>query len=266
MSTAQVDYAHTREAEQNRIVKARAIARYAFDHSLPVEDLTAALHQGDNAQLARIARAADVAVPGTLATWQAAIDALTALEAWAADPKNHAHTKATRTPKVAPEPVVEPVDDLAPVLTLSSPVQTPSVDAPPRGWGVLAALGPVDRTDARCARDRRPAITTVRVVDGPDEWRCASCPPAPGEWGHALDWTPRDPDHLRFHPDARHRCYDARCPRFVPNQQCTPMSASALLDERAAAAGKNRAPVHVRQAAVAAVNARRAHQKELRTR
>lgn len=262
MSTAPaVDYAHTGEAERNRIVKARLIARYAFDHSLPVEDLTAALHTGDNAQLARIARAAGVAVPGTLATWQAAIDCLVALEEWAADPKNHTHAKATRTPKVA----AEPAPDAPPVMPPLRAV-TDGEHAPPRGWDALAALGPIQRPDARCARDRRPAITTVRVVDGPDEWRCASCPPAPGEWGHALDWTPRDPDHLRFHPDARHRCYDARCPRFVPNQQGTPMSASALLDERAAANGKNRAPVHVRQAARAAEEARKAHQKELRTR
>lgn len=242
MSTSTVDYAHTREAETNRIVKARMIARHAYDHSVPVEDLIAALHHGDNAQLARIARAAGVTVPGTLATWQAAIDALTALEEWAAG--NPSHAKAARTPKTD---TAEPVDDLAPVLTLTRPVGVAASD--PRGWAALAALGPVARPDARCATCRAPAITSVRVIDGPDQWRCKDHPPAPGEWGHTLDWTPRPVEHLRFHPDARHRCYDARCPKFVINQQGTPMAASALLDERAAANGKNRAPVHVRQAA-----------------
>ncbi|MGL4745036.1 MAG: hypothetical protein ACRCYX_12560 [Dermatophilaceae bacterium] len=142
----------------------------------------------------------------------------------------------------------------------------PPDGAPPRGWAALVELGPIVRADARCVRDGRPAVTTVRdAATGREEWRCGACPPGPGEWGHRLDWTPTRYDP-RFHPDHHHRCLHTRCPSYTPNQAGTPISASALLDERAAANGKNRAPVHVRQAAREAQERRKTQEKALRKR
>lgn len=248
-----VDYAHTRGAEHNRVLKARQLARWLWERDLSYDDVLAA----DDARRRSWARAAKVSPPSTMDTWEAVRGTLAVAVEFArgnpdhpAAQRPHAGERATWLGQV-PEPTVDapavhnPVDDTADVAAAPEVVF-------PRGWDALAALGPVDRLDARCARCRRPAITAVRC-DGIGEWRCAGHPPQPGEWGAALDWTPRAGGGC-----APNRCYCSRCPGFKLTTIFR-VSDSALLDERAAAKGKNRAPVHVRQAAIAAENARKAN-------
>ena len=203
-----VDYAHTRGAERNRIVKAQKIARWAFDRNLSPEALTATVHQGDAAQLRTWAHDAGVTVPGSTATWQAAVDALRELEEWA-DRNPDAPRAVRQGAPDKPEPVPDAPEDLAPVLALH---KTAAAAAAPKGWDLIAALGPLTRSDARCSRCRGGAITAVPVAGERAEWRCPDCPPAEGEWGHRLDWTPRD--DLATHPEHDHRCYNPRCRRY----------------------------------------------------
>ena len=209
-TTTGFDFAHNDHAEQNRIAKARKIARLLYDLNVPLADLTAAVQLGDMPQLREWANTAEVNVPKTMSTWQAAIDALTELEAWAADPRNATHPRAARRAPVAPE-----IGPGAPESLVEVPVVQHVVK--PRGWDALVAAGPLDRKDARCTRHpRRPAVTCVPVAGARSEWRCGDCPPQPGEWGAALDWTPRPDASLAFHTDGPHRCYNARCPQYRP--------------------------------------------------
>lgn len=253
------DYAHTRGAEHNRVLKARQLARWLWERDLSYDDVLAA----DDTRRRQWARAAKVSPPSTMDTWEAVRGTLAAAVEFArvnpdhpAAQRPHAGERATWLGHV-PEPtsdapvVHKPVDSARvgnPTVVAVEP--SPQV-AFPRGWEALAALGPVGRLDAKCSRCRKPAITAVRY-DGAAEWRCAGHPPQPGEWGAALDWTPRASGGC-----APSRCYCSRCPEFKLSTIFR-VSDSALLDERAAANGKNRAPVHVRQAARAAEEARKA--------
>jgi hypothetical protein len=74
---------------------------------------------------------------------------------------------------------------LAPTTPDGAPDEIPAAIPGPRGWGALAALGPLP--DRVCSFCGRPAI--VGTLDG---WRCAGCPPLEARrgWGWALDWTP----------------------------------------------------------------------------
>lgn len=280
MSAALPDFAHTQGAEQNRILKARKISRWLWERSLSFSDVLAA----DEPRRRAWARAAGVTPPSTMDTWQAVNQALMAMEGFAEDHPDHPSVARPHAGERAtwlgvleePAPVELTPEQEAVVqvaadatvgailgafgLTENSPqqaVEHPTAPAAeviyPRGWDALAALGPIGRRDARCSRCSMPAIAAVHYV-GTEEWRCQNHPPQPGEWGDRLDWTPRGTECTC----APNRCYCGRGEHFKLGGTGFRLSDSALLDERAAAKGKNRSPVHVRQAAIAAEEARKA--------
>lgn len=274
-----VDFAHTKGAEHNRILKARKLARWLWERDLTFSHVLSA----DDARRRAWARDAGVTPPSTMETWQAVNQALVAMEGFAED--NPTHPSVARPhadqrgawlgvleepqPEVFEAPVDPGVAETVPNhpepsqthTEVDNPVENsprPAVPAPaveviyPRGWDALVALGPIGRRDARCSECRGPAVGFTRRNDR-EEWRCANHPPQPGEWGARLDWTPRGTTCQC----AVMRCYCGRGPEFKLNGSGFRVSDSALLDERAAAKGKNRSPVHVRQAAIAAENARK---------
>jgi hypothetical protein len=276
-----VDFAHTKGAEHNRILKARKIARWLWDRSLSFSDVLAA----DDARRRAWARAAMVTPPSTMDTWQAVNAALVAMEQFAEDNPGHPATQRPHAdergtwlgvleePAPAPAPApAEPtgvgdwfrdtpesramLEEERAALAKSEAEYAAKEVIYPRGWAELVALGPIPRHDAKCATCRGPAVGYARVNDR-EEWRCANHPPQPGEWGAALNWTPRGP----VCGCAPNRCYCGRGPHFKLGGTGFRLSDSSLLDERAAAKGKNRAPVHVRQAAIAAEEARKATRK-----
>lgn len=261
VTVAPPDFAHTQTAERNRIKKAQVLARWAYDRSLDAATIAAA----EDATRRAWVRAAGLPSASD-ETWEAAVSALAVLEEWArANPDHPKAQRAGVAPERDPEPVdVAPEPDTAPTVPIRPGDLVPA-DQWPKGWAAVAKLTPLTRSDARCSRCRTAAVTAVPVVGShSNEWRCAGHPPVAGEWGDALDWTPKD--DLAHHPDRPHACFNPRCPRYTLSGRPTLEHASNLLDERAAAAGKNRAPVHIRQAAVAAEQARKDREKELRTR
>lgn len=231
------DYAHTQGAEQNRILKARKIARWLWERDLGYSNVLAA----DEKRRREWARQALVTPPSTMETWQAVNDALVAMERFAEDHPDHPQVARTHAeerekwlgelaeheplPGAAPEPVAEAVEEpLATVHQLprredhaEQPVDpliaetAPAADlVKPRGWDELVELGPIRRSDARC-RCGGQAVTFTRSSEGREEWRCAAHPPQPGEWGATLNWTPRGPECLC----ARGRCYCGRGAEFT---------------------------------------------------
>lgn len=227
-----VDYGHTNKAESNRVKKARTLARWLWDRNLTRDDVAAV----PDPTLRAWARAAGVTPPSTMETWHATVTALGLLTAWADG--NHGHPSAARThaderPKWLTAYAAIPKGDaqaprdsqLATVTALPTRQDGPVGDEPadpapstvtplpvpafaPRGWEACAALGPILRKDARCRLCGAPAVSATSR-----EWRCAQHPPQPGQWGAALDFTPRDLS--KGHPDTPHRCYQPRCPSFT---------------------------------------------------
>lgn len=279
----EVDFAHTKGAEHNRILKARKIARWLWDRDLGFSNVLAA----DEKRRREWARQALVTPPSTMETWRAVNDALVAMEQFAEDHPEHPsvarphaderekwlgdlaeheplHGDGQNRPETgtdAPEEPLATVHQLperAPEPGITPDGQIPSETASilPRGWAERVALGPIPRFDAKCRRCGAAAVAHTRVNDS-EEWRCADHPPQPGEWGASLNWTPRGPVCLC----APNRCYCGRGTHFKLGGTGFRLSDSALLDERAAAKGKNRSPVHVRQAAIAAEEARKATRK-----
>lgn len=219
-------YAHSEYAERNRVKKAHTLARWLYERDMSAAHLYAATPP----LLRAWARAAGVTPPSTMETWDATVDALDVLEGWAE--ANPDHPAAAR-PHVAEraawlttdEPPTEPAqaEPLATVTALptrqdapvaddqpqDAPEAAPPATAPadaPRGWDVCVQLGPIPRKDAVCPCGKRAVTATLT------RWRCATCPPKAGEWGHLLDHTPHD---VSGHPDTPHRCYEPRCPAFT---------------------------------------------------
>ena len=73
----------------------------------------------------------------------------------------------------------------------------------PRGWAELVASGRTLGHGRSCSISRcsGAAVAATMTV-----YRCADHPPVRGEWGHGLDYTPRD------RTCAPNRCYCGACP------------------------------------------------------
>lgn len=154
----------------------------------------------------------------------------------------------------------------APTTGTGSPAPSGSGTAPavvprskwPKGWEHLENLEPVP--DADCFKCGAPAV--IGTLDG---WRCAGHPPVGREWGArrplpaaspapwhgGIDWTP----HPQRPPCGR-TCLCGRCPHYQPAAR-SPLSTSALIDERAIASGKRRAAHNAWRAARDAQDDRR---------
>lgn len=233
MTATVPDFAHTKGAEQNRILKARKIARWCWDRGLTVSDVLSA----DDARRRAWARAALVTPPSTMETWRAVNDAMNAQEGFAEDNPGHPSVKRPHLDERAawlgvleePTDVVEPQHQAqaAPEPEpLEAPVDAATAETPitresapivlPRGWAELVAMGPIRMISARC-RCGGPGMTAV-VVGGTESWVCANHPPQPGEWGSSLNYEPRETDdeHARYCAEGR-RCYQSRCPNFRLN-------------------------------------------------
>jgi len=194
--SVQPDFAHTQQAEDNRVTKARNIARWCWERGLAGADILGA----SDAQRRRWAREAGALPPRTMETWDAVVSNLRLKAEWVRehpdDPGNARPLQHERAMWLGEAPV-DPTDD------------GPSVEpAPhvPTGWAELAALGPVEFAGARCSECGAPAVVAVPTADAGDQWRCAHHPPQPGEWGAHLDWTPR-----MTKPCPSGVCYCGRC-------------------------------------------------------
>lgn len=220
------DFAHTRGAEHNRILKARKLARWCWDRGITVTDVLAA----DDKRRRAWARDAGVTPPSTMETWRAVNDAMNVQAGFAEDHPGHPSVVRAHLDQrgawlgvlhePAPAPMVAPERFEAPLgaeITEISPREAVSTPAPeviyPRGWAERVALGPVGRRDALCALCNGPAVAFTRTVER-EEWRCANHPPQPGQWGARLNWTPR----TTTCQCASERCYCGRHPNFRLNR------------------------------------------------
>lgn len=82
------DFAHTDQAARMRQEKATALARYAWDRAITGAELLAL----PEAQLRRLARAADAHPPSSMETWKVTAALLEQKAAWAL--RNPGHTGA----------------------------------------------------------------------------------------------------------------------------------------------------------------------------
>lgn len=175
------DFAHTPVANENRQVKARAIAAWCWDRGVGAGELAGY----DPKVLGKIGRAAGVAAPSP-ETASVAVDLLDTKEEWA---ERHPDAPAAARAGLdrpdwlpAPRPVLVSVPTLPPVAEYVKP----------RGWDALAALGPLPREhDAPChVCGAAPVVITLAHA------HCAEHPPQPptgdrpGQWGWGLNWTP----------------------------------------------------------------------------
>ena len=157
MTATVPDFAHTRGAERNRILKAKVLARWLWERDLTYEDVL----EVDDSRRRQWARDAKVTPPNTMETWEAVRDALAAMAGYAeAHPDHpsvarpHEDERATwlGLPPVASDwfrdtpqtqaMVAEERDALDKVEEAAAAAQT----VYPRGWDALVALGPVAGT------------------------------------------------------------------------------------------------------------------------
>jgi len=200
------------EADANSRRKGDLIGTYLHRCGLTVEDVNwLPLTDRKGPSRARLARAAYRAAgaeenpPHCLASdsWRYAREVMGSLavrEEFGFDPTPRDLT-AERGRWLAPEPPTGPAAGLDPAPQPPTPVEIPG----PRGWGALAALGPLP--DRICSFCGAPAI--VGTLDG---WRCQDCPPLERRrgWGWALDWTPAPG---RSCPPGT--CWCGRCGHYV---------------------------------------------------
>ena len=182
------DYARTPYAEQNRQAKSLMLAATAWDRGISGGDL-AAMDPVARRALAREVGVNEPKDPGD--TWPMVVDLLDKKESWAAS--HPGDPRAARADlNIIPPGSSEAAPDLNTVI--------------PKGWEALVkAWPPLQRPDAQCVVCKGPAVTATAGT-----WRCGAHPPRPGEWGAALNWTPRVPPTGCGHG----RCYCTRCPHY----------------------------------------------------
>ena len=203
---AGVDYANNGVATRDREVKARKIALWCWVHGVGparVAELGEALRR-------RVARAAEVNPPSTWDTWAVVVRKL-----------EHAEKDPSRLPPFGGEAGPEWLTTetgIAKKNSSASPKRETGCDAPaaagewgpgPSGWDLLVASGRILGHGRGCSV---PGCTADAVAATVTEYRCAAHPPRQGEWGHRLDWSPKD---LACAPS---RCYCGSCPshRLAP--------------------------------------------------
>ena len=195
------DYAHNPVADANRSEKARALARWCWEHGITADEL----RDGDDRHVNKAARLAQINAPSP-ETVAAAAATLEAKEAWAA-----AHPTAPGAdPGMLGRPDWWPPAGARPALTVvpDLPADDAAEWVKPRGWDALAALGPINRPDAPCTE-----CGAAPVVLTPKASHCAAHPPQPGRpghWGAHLNWTP-DASTGKCATYGRQSCYCGRC-------------------------------------------------------